>query len=217
VIDERQMARLKDELVSTVSHELHTPLTSISGTLSLLAAGELAPRVQHLIGLGQKNAERLVNLVNDLLDMDKLQSGKLHFHFEENDLGDLLAQAVEQNRPFAEGYGVTLHLEVLEAGIRAAVDAARLFQVQTNLLSNACKFSPSGSTVQVCLTKEGETARISVADAGPGIPAEFRPRLFSRSSQEDGAHQKRPYGHRAGAGDQQSDRRIASRHPPARS
>lgn len=193
VTDERQMARLKDELVSTVSHELRTPLTSISGALGLLAggaAGELAPAVKTLVDLARRNAERLVNLVNDLLDMDKLQSGELHLQFEDKDLGALLADAIDQNRPFADRFGVELELDLPGTPVCAPVDAARLFQVLTNLLSNACKFAPAGSTVRVSLAQADDFATITVSDAGPGISAEFRPRLFERFSQEDGKHQQ---------------------------
>lgn len=192
VTQERQISRLKDELVSTVSHELRTPLTAISGALGLMAggaAGELPDRAKQLVAIGSKNAERLIHLVNDLLDMDKLQSGKLVFHFDEQELGPLLAEAIEQIEPYAQRFGVELDFDPPAEAIVAKVDGNRLCQVMTNLLSNACKFSPSGGTVRVSLRREGPLARISVADEGPGISPEFRARLFKRFEQEDGAHQ----------------------------
>lgn len=199
VTQERQISRLKDELVSTVSHELRTPLTAISGALGLMAggaAGELPDRAKQLVAIGSKNAERLIHLVNDLLDMDKLQSGKLVFHFDERELGLLLTEAIEQIGPYAERFGVKLEFDRPAEAVVAKVDGNRLCQVMANLLSNACKFSPSGGTVHVSLDRAGDVARISVADEGPGISPEFRARLFKRFEQEDGAHQ---HGH-AGTG-----------------
>ena len=193
VTQERQISRLKDELVSTVSHELRTPLTAISGALGLMAggaAGDLPDRAKQLVAIGSKNAERLIHLVNDLLDMDKLQSGKLVFHFDERELGLLLTESVEQIEPYAERFGVKLALERPSEAVVAKVDSNRLCQVMTNLLSNACKFSPSGGTVRISLQRIGDSAQISVADEGPGISPEFRARLFKRFEQEEGAHQQ---------------------------
>jgi signal transduction histidine kinase len=193
----RQIAKLKDELVSTVSHELRTPLTAISGALGLMAsgaAGELPERAARLVSVGHRNVERLANLVNDLLDMDRLQSGKVDFHFEPGDLRALLTDAVEQNQPYADRFGVTLDLDVPEAPVSARFDHARLHQVITNLLSNAAKFSPEGAHVAVTLTVAGQAARISVRDQGPGGSAEFRARLFDRFAQEAGAHQQKHAG-----------------------
>jgi signal transduction histidine kinase len=197
VTHDRQIARLKDELVSTVSHELRTPLTAISGALGLMAsgaAGALPERAGRLVTVGYRNAERLATLVNDLLDMDKLQSGKLSFNFASGDLGALLAEAVEQNQPYAERFGVTLDLVLPDAPVAAHFDHLRVMQVVTNLLSNAAKFSPEGGQVRISLGVDGDTARISVADDGPGISPEFRKRLFDRFAQEDGAHQNKHAG-----------------------
>lgn len=192
VTDERQIARMKDELVSTVSHELRTPLAAIVGAIGLLdagAAGELDAKASRLVSLGKKNAERLTELVNDLLDMDKLQSGRMPFRFEAHDLAALLADAAEQNQPFADRHQVGFALDLPNAPLLVEIDRTRLFQVITNLLSNACKFSPTGSTVRMTLDADGESARIRVIDAGPGIGPEFRHRLFTRFAQEEGAHQ----------------------------
>ncbi|ANI77478.1 Phosphate regulon sensor protein [Sphingobium sp. EP60837] len=192
VTQERQISRIKDELVSTVSHELRTPLTAIFGALGLMAggaAGELPERAKQLVAIGSKNAERLIHLVNDLLDMDKLQSGKLAFHFEDHDLGALLAEAVEQIEPYAQRFSVQVDFDPAAAPVIAKVDGNRVCQVMANLLSNACKFSPAGGHVRVSLERAGQVARICVADDGPGISAEFQTRLFKRFEQEDGAHQ----------------------------
>jgi signal transduction histidine kinase len=192
VTKERQISRLKDELVSTVSHELRTPLTAISGALGLMAggaAGQLPDRASQLVAIGSKNAERLIHLVNDLLDMDKLQSGKLVFHFEHRELTPLLIEAVEQIEPYAQRFGVRIEFDEGAGPLVADVDGNRICQVMTNLLSNACKFSPAGGRVRVALEQAGALARIRVADEGPGVSPEFQARLFKRFEQEDGAHQ----------------------------
>jgi signal transduction histidine kinase len=193
VTAERQTARLKEELVSTVSHELRTPLTAISGSLGLLAAGaagELPAKAANLVKIASKNSSRLARLVDDLLDLDKLQSGKLQFHLVETDLAALLQEAREQNAPYAEKLGITLKIETLSDRLMSCVDPDRLLQVMSNLISNAAKFSPSGGEVVVQLAEDGEMARISVIDQGSGISAEFRERLFNRFAQEDASSQR---------------------------
>jgi signal transduction histidine kinase len=197
VTDERQTARLKDELVSTVSHELRTPLTAISGALGLMAsgaAGELPERAARLVNVGHRNADRLGRLVDDLLDMDKLQSGKVDFEFVTADLRQFLADAVEQTQPFAERFGVALDLTLPDVPVPAQFDAARLHQVIANLLSNAAKFSPVGERVKVALHVVDGAARISVSDRGPGVSPEFRAHLFDRFTQDAGTHQQKHAG-----------------------
>jgi signal transduction histidine kinase len=189
VTDERKAARLKDELVSTVSHELRTPLTAISGALGMVAAGaagELPASAAKLVGIAHRNSERLASLVNDLLDIDKLQSGKVEFHMEPVDLGELVRVSVEQYQPLAEKAGLALEAEAPDAAIVVCADRHRILQVLTNLISNAVKFSPSEQTVVVRAAALADRARISVIDKGIGISEEFRTRLFDRFAQEDG-------------------------------
>jgi signal transduction histidine kinase len=180
ITDERRTARLKDELVSTVSHELRTPLATISGALGLVgagAAGELSEKATQLIRIAQRNSERLIALVNDLLDADKLQSGKI----------ELVRAAVEQNQPYGTAAGVAIAAELSARPVPVMADRNRMLQVLANLLSNAVKFSPAGGEVTTRLTADGATARISVLDRGTGVPEQFRPRLFERFSQHDGS------------------------------
>lgn len=189
VTDERKAARLKDELVSTVSHELRTPLTAISGALTMVAAGAagaLPENAERLIKIAQRNSERLTSLVDDLLDIDKLQSGKAEFNKEELDLGELVHVSVEQNLPFAEKAGIALSVETPAAPMTALVDRNRILQVLANLISNGVKFSPAGETVLVRLARHNGHARISVIDKGIGVSEEFKSRLFDRFSQQDG-------------------------------
>jgi len=190
VTDERRTARLKDELVSTVSHELRTPLSAISGALGIVgagAAGALSDKAERLIRIAQRNSERLIALVNDLLDADKLRSGKVEFQWERIDLADLVRAGVEQNQPYGEGAGVTIEAELPAERAVAHADRNRLLQVLANLISNAVKFSAGGGEVTVRLAVDARAARISVADRGIGVDEQFRARLFERFSQHDGS------------------------------
>ncbi|WP_106638615.1 GAF domain-containing sensor histidine kinase [Allosphingosinicella vermicomposti] len=192
VTEERQLAQMKDDFVATVSHELRTPLTAIGGSIGLLAGGaggELPPKAKHLADLAKKNSERLVTLVNDLLDIEKLESGRAEFQFETVELHALLRAVCEQNTPYADHFHVTLTLDA-EDGLCVQADPGRLTQAMTNLISNAVKFSPAGGEVRICLERKDDQARISVADQGPGVPDSFRPRLFKRFAQADSSSQR---------------------------
>ena len=190
---------LKNEFVSVVSHELRTPLTSIRGALGLLSggvAGELPASARQMIDIAQKNADRLVLLINDILDIEKIESGKMRFEMNEVPLASLLENALESNRGYAQTLGVHLELEPLALALQNATvagDEARLQQVMSNLISNACKWTPTGTTVklraQLSAHAASENARvcIEVQDAGPGVPSEFESRLFERFAQADGS------------------------------
>jgi signal transduction histidine kinase len=191
--DEHRAARLKDELVSTVSHELRTPLTSISGAVTLLRsgkAGTLPENAIRLLDIAKRNSERLTRLINDLLDMDKLELGKATFNFAPTDLGPLLREAAAQSAPYVERFGVQLRLEVQDEPVTVQADGDRLMQVMSNLISNAAKFSPEGAEVTLRLTVADKLALISVVDRGRGISPEFRKRLFSRFAQEAGPYER---------------------------
>jgi PAS domain S-box-containing protein len=187
ISERKRMDRLKDEFVSTVSHELRTPLTSIAGSLGLLvggAAGELPPAAVRLIGIAQSNSQRLVRLINDILDIEKIESGQIVFKFRRVDTHALVEQAIEANRGYADGFDVRVRLDAAPAG-EIYVDADRVVQVLTNLLSNAIKFSPPDNEVVIGVEDRDGITRITVRDRGPGIPAEFRPRIFEKFAQAD--------------------------------
>lgn len=193
VTEERHLAQMKDDFVATVSHELRTPLTAIGGAVGLLAgggAGPLSDKARHLVGMAKKNSDRLASIVNDLLDIEKLESGRAEFNFAPVELGELLAQMCEQNAPYADHFRVRLALETGPGRHLVFADAGRLMQAMTNLVSNAVKFSPAGGTVRVTLSRTAEEARISVSDEGPGVPETFRPRLFKRFAQADSSSQR---------------------------
>jgi signal transduction histidine kinase len=184
---ERAAARIKDQLVATVSHELRTPLTAIIGSLGLLqggAAGALTEQSVKLVTMALKNGDRLVKIVNDLLDMEKMQSGKMDYDFAPVDLVRLIGEVVVQNIPYTQGFGVDVRIEAEDVPVTVIADEGRIAQVLTNLISNAAKFSPRGSLVRLRLERLGTTARISVIDQGRGISEEFRKHLFARFSQD---------------------------------
>ncbi|MBA3669163.1 MAG: CHASE3 domain-containing protein [Sphingomonas sp.] len=184
----KQVEQMKTEFVSTVSHELRTPLTSIAASLGLLAggaAGKLPERARKLIKIAQSNSERLVRLVNEILDIEKIESGKMPFHIRPMTLQPLVKEAVEMNTAFGKIQGVYLSLVADPDGAAVNVDADRLIQVLTNLLSNAVKFSPAGSEVTITILPGERRHRITVRDQGAGIPDVFREHIFSKFAQAD--------------------------------
>lgn len=188
ITERREMERLKSEFISTVSHELRTPLTSIRGALGLIAgsmAKDLPASANNLINIAHKNSERLILLINDILDIDKIASGNMRFDMQEERLGELIAQAVEANQPYADRFDVTIIAAPVDPDLRIRVDAARFQQVLSNLLSNAAKFSPSNSNVEIAVEAVPAGVRIAVRDHGPGITEEFRPRIYEKFSQAD--------------------------------
>jgi signal transduction histidine kinase len=187
-IERNRLERLKDEFVSTVSHELRTPLTSISGSLGLLmgnAAGNLPRPMVRLLSIAYTNCQRLVRLVNDILDIEKMEAGRIVFNFGRVELRRLAVQVIEANRGFAEGYGVRIRLEAPRAAADVRADQDRLAQVITNLLSNAIKFSPADNEVVVAIERGPDMVRLTVRDHGPGIPVDFRPLIFEKFAQAD--------------------------------
>jgi PAS domain S-box-containing protein len=186
--EQKRVEEMKNDFVSVVSHELRTPLTSIRGSLGLIAGGVAGPvpeKARTLVEIAAKNCERLVRLINDILDVEKIESGKMGFRFAPVELMPLIEQAVESNRAYAEEYEVELRIARSIDGARVWADTDRLQQVMTNLLSNAAKFSPRGGVVEVAVERRGEELRISVTDRGRGIPSEFRSRVFERFAQAD--------------------------------
>lgn len=188
----KKVERMKSEFVATVSHELRTPLTSIRASLSMLAdgmAGELPPDVAHLVAVANDSSERLVRMVNDVLDLQKIEAGGMQFERRAQALLPVAEHALDSMQGYAAQHGVQLRLECGEAArdLAAAIDRDRLVQVLTNLLSNAVKFSPRAGTVTLELCRHEECARLAVRDQGQGIPPEFQGRVFQRFAQADGA------------------------------
>jgi PAS domain S-box-containing protein len=188
VTELKRVDRMKSEFVSTVSHELRTPLTSIRGSLGLIAGGvvgELPETMKTLVHIAKNNCERLIRLINDILDVEKIESGNVRMEVRPVQLRALLTSAVAANESFGESQGIHLALDGGDDDLMVEADADRLVQVITNLLSNAVKFSPPGGTVSVRALRGGLGVRVEVSDQGPGIPEEFRGRIFQKFSQAD--------------------------------
>ena len=188
ITQELEAERLKKEFTSTLSHELRTPLTSIIGSLQLINSGvlgDLEKDVAELTTIAERNGQRLLDLINDLLDIEKIESGKFELSPETVSLDSLLRDTLVLNKGFADRYNVRLAMEQQLPQVKVEADPKRLVQVATNLLSNAAKFSPEGGTVDVTLELVSDRVRIGVHDRGPGIPEAFRSRIFSRFAQAD--------------------------------
>ena len=190
ISERKKVERMKSEFVSTVSHELRTPLTSIHASLSLLdtgMAGELPPDVAKLIHIASQSCDRLMRMVNDLLDIQKIEAGQMEYRRSVQPLAPVLRHAAEAMEGQARQAGVALRLDLPPGaeGVQAAIDHDRLVQVLSNLLSNAIKFTPSGKSVTVGLAQRPGWARVSVTDEGPGIPPAFQGRVFERFAQAD--------------------------------
>ncbi|TWC32790.1 PAS domain S-box-containing protein [Pseudomonas sp. SJZ079] len=188
ISERKRIERMKNEFVSTVSHELRTPLTSIAGSLGLInggALGEVPTSMQQMLSIAQDNSLRLSELINDLLDMDKLVAGQMTFELCEQPLMPLVELALQHNQPYANQYQVQLQLSQRADAAQVRVDSQRLAQVLANLLSNAAKFSPAGQTVEIRVQQQSEHVRVSVQDLGPGIPAAFHKRIFQKFAQAD--------------------------------
>jgi PAS domain S-box-containing protein len=188
ITERKRVERMKSEFVSTVSHELRTPLTSISGALGLVCGGALGPmpeKAMSMLTIAQKNSLQLTHLINDLLDMEKLVAGKMSFDLQWQDIMPLVEQSMESTQAYAEKYQVQQIVTARTEGVEVRVDAHRLQQVLRNFLSNAAKFSPPGAQVEVAVRQRPGAVRVEVTDHGPGIPEEFKARIFQKFSQAD--------------------------------
>jgi CheY-like chemotaxis protein/anti-sigma regulatory factor (Ser/Thr protein kinase) len=184
VSDRRKLEQMKRDFVSTVSHELRTPLTSLRGSLGLLAGGALGPlpdEAQEVALIAERNVARLMVLINDILDLERMASGRMEMHFERAAAGLVVERAVEAVRGMADEHEVAI--EVVACSSDVYGDAGRLVQVLVNLLANAIKFSPHGGTVAVSCVREGTAAEFSVRDQGRGVPAAFQHSIFERFHQ----------------------------------
>ncbi|MFZ6801007.1 two-component regulator propeller domain-containing protein [Undibacterium sp. Di24W] len=189
ITEQKRVERMKTQFVSTVSHELRTPLTAIRGSLGLMVGGvtgELPAAAAKLGQIALNNAERLARLINDLLDMQKIEANMMDFDFQRLPLSGLIADVLESNQAFAQKLGVSLLLDSDIPNLALKVDTDRFAQVMANLMSNACKYSPEGGTVKLRLIQlDNGHIKIQVEDRGPGISASFFDRIFQKFSQAD--------------------------------
>lgn len=193
----KELERIKAELISTVSHELRTPVTSIRGALGLLEAGvlgELPVKAMDFVKVAHRNSQRLLSLVNDILDMDKLLSGKMTLHLDTIDLNALIQDAISVNAPYATNYKVQYQYMPSDNLPQILGDYQRLMQVMANLMSNAAKFSVPEKSVDIRVQQVEKMMRIEVQDYGCGMPSAFQARVFEAFSQADSASTRKQGG-----------------------
>jgi len=188
-ITERQKVdRLKDEFVSTVSHELRTPLTAIKGSLDIVTKGlnlDLPEQASSMLDISNRNVERLLTLINDILDISKLESGEVNFVIEKIKIKPFIKNITEMNQEYAKKYNTIFKCINCDNDVSVNVDRDRLEQVMSNLLSNAAKYSPENVPVEIFTAVNDGVIRVSVKDYGPGIPEDFQNSLFEKFTQSD--------------------------------
>ncbi len=193
----KNVDKIKAQFVSTVSHELRTPLTSIKGALALLGGqfGETLPDAgKRLLTIAEQNGNRLVELVNDILDLEKISAGEIEFVYRPEDVSALVSQTIEELEPFTSEHGVTVKTHLPSIAPIAHVDPGRFQQVISNLLSNAAKFSDDDSIIDVSVTREEGRIRVNVENTGAGIPEAFRKRVFQPFQQADSSDTRKTGG-----------------------
>ena len=188
LVQRSELDKIKDEFISTVSHELRTPLTSIRGALGLLSAGLMGNvdgKAQNLLRIAVTNTDRLIRLINDILDIERMESGRATLHVRRIDLLELVQQGIDTMTAMADGAGVALVLEVTASAEAVALDgdSDRILQVVTNLLSNAIKFSPTTTTVHIHIEADLDWLTLRVSDEGRGIPVDKLESIFDRFQQ----------------------------------
>jgi len=186
ISERRAVDTMKDEFISVVSHELRTTLTSIRGALGLLAggaAGELPPRAHRMVEVASDSSDRLIRLINDILDVERMAAGKLRLRHEQVDVMQLVATAVDETSPLAQDAGVRIEVGAVFGSVWA--DRDRVVQTLTNLLGNAVKFSPEGSVVRLTVVAGEWQVRFDIVDEGPGIPVDQLEEIFNRFQQVD--------------------------------
>jgi PAS domain S-box-containing protein len=188
ISERKRTEQLKNEFVSIVSHELRTPLTCIRGSLGLIqggTVGDFSEKAMKLLDIANNNCERLLLLINDILDIEKIEAGKIDLHLESVDVSSLVGEAINANKMYGEKFGVKVKLIKSLPDVKINVDPDRVIQVLTNLISNAVKFSPEGEQVSLEIDKIDNNVRVSISDKGSGIPKEFQSRIFQKFSQAD--------------------------------
>lgn len=187
ITDRKEIERLKSEFVSTVSHELRTPLTAIRGSLGLITGGAVndSGKVVDMVGMALENTERVIVLVNDLLDFEKLDQGQLDFHMEKISLNTVVTDSIVALKPIANEKRIKLEFQEDASDVYITGDSGRLAQVMGNLLSNAIKYSHNRASVVVSLDCQDGRVRVAVTDQGPGVPDEFKNQMFERFTQAD--------------------------------
>jgi PAS domain S-box-containing protein len=197
ISERKHMDRVKSEFVSTVSHELRTPLTSIKGALGMINSGilgALPDKAKRMVELAHNNTERLILLVNDLLDMEKIQAGKIDLKMEKVNLTAIIKESIAMNQTYASHLKVRLELQNSPADYFVIADSNRMMQVMANLISNAAKYSPMNDIVKIIITLDDDFVKVSISDNGLGIPAEYHSKIFQKFSQLDASDSRQKGG-----------------------
>lgn len=184
ISERKRVARVQSELIATVGHDLRTPLTSILGALRLVNGGSLAEdRSRDMLGIAERNGRRLMRLITDLLDLERINAGMIAFAPVPTDLGAVLRQSVDNQRPLTEAKTLNVEWQLPDQPLWTHGDPDRLTQIATNIFANAVHFSPRGGTVTIHADIGETTIRVAFVDQGPGIPADFLPVMFDRFQQ----------------------------------
>lgn len=197
ITDRKEVEKIKNEFVSTVSHELRTPLTSLSGAIELILSGkmgEFSDKIKSLLNMAHNNSVRLTNLINDILDIEKIEAGKMDFEIKPFELMPLINQAIQLNLQFAQKFNVEIKLMEALSNVFVQVDSNRLIQVLTNLLSNAIKFSEPNAFVELAVFRINDNVRISVTNYGAEIPQSFKNKIFQKFAQADSSDSRQKGG-----------------------
>lgn len=188
ITERKKIELIKNEFVATVSHELRTPLTAIKGSLDIITKGlalDLPEQATSMLDVASRNVERLLTLINDILDVSKLESGEINFVIDEVELCPLINDIIEINQEYAKKYNTIFKCIHCDNDVSVNVDRYRLEQVMSNLLSNAAKYSPENIPVEIFTTLHDGIIRVNVKDYGSGIPEDFQKTLFEKFTQSD--------------------------------
>ncbi|GAB4188195.1 MAG: hypothetical protein Tsb0015_07910 [Simkaniaceae bacterium] len=197
ITERKKMEKIKNEFISMISHELRTPLTSIQGSIGLILgkmSQGLSDPIKKLLNIASNNCKRLIFLVNDILDIEKIEAGKFQLQLSPVDLVAIVRESVEANRSYAEKFHIKIQMKTMPEKAIVQGDYGRLMQVMGNLLSNAIKFSSQESEVYVSLEETPNTFRVSVQDFGKGIPEDFKPKIFEKFEQADPSSKRKHAG-----------------------
>lgn len=188
------LSQLKSGFVSSVSHELRTPLTSIMGALGLLKAGIEQPdskNFKSMLEIAYNNADRLLLLINDILDIEKIESGKMEYNFTKVNIDELLRYCISQNTGLSKKYNISFNYTKNSSLPFVHADQDRIFQVLNNLMSNAAKFEPRNGVIEIAAALIDNKVRVSITDHGPGIPIDFQDKVFLTFTQADVSNTKK--------------------------
>lgn len=186
ISERNEITKIKNDFVSMVSHELKTPLASLRGALGIVnssVSSEMSEKAKNLLAIANNNSMRLVNLINDILDIENIEAGKMSFHMEPLEISPIIEQAIISNAQFAEKLGIKIKFENQLCNEMVKADKSRLSQVVNNLVSNAVKFSNKHSNIKVSACKIDDEIRIAVKNSGESIPEKFSNQIFEKFSQ----------------------------------